>query len=132
MLKNLKIVFFGCTLAFLLNACGGACGSSKTALLDKQHAMVEKIRTTKPTDWEATDKQMAQFIQECYPQHKAEFDVSDQKKFWVAAVRYYVNRHDGEIKFIAKLVTTDWGREFAKMLMNELKVSPEQALELLK
>jgi len=131
MLKNLKIVFFGCTLALLMNACGGACGSSKTALLEKQHTMVEKIRATKPSSWEATDKQMSQFIQECYPQHKAEFTAADHKDFWLAVTRYYVNRHGGTAQFLLKIVTADWGKELLTNLA-ALKISPEQAIEMLK
>ncbi|NNE28104.1 MAG: hypothetical protein HKN16_00605 [Saprospiraceae bacterium] len=83
---------------FLLGACQiSPCGINKTSFLAKHDHLVDKAKENRDRwedkDWEASDKKMKEFAENCYEQYEDDLTNKEASRFWTRTASYYVTRY---------------------------------------
>jgi hypothetical protein len=102
----------------VLSACqSDPCGQDKQKFVEKYTHFLENATNSKNPDWDSWDKQLRQYVKECYPQHREQLNFKQRKDFWIGVTRYFYARYGPELLLLAQKGQD----ELLSILIEELK-----------
>lgn len=82
------------SICVVVSGCNtNSCGSSKADFIQNYTQFIENISAHRPQQWDDSDRQLQQFVKECYPTYKNDLTLEERKDVWIGVVRYLYNKY---------------------------------------
>ncbi len=97
----MKIIHFFSVIfisVFILSSCQVIqCGADKKAFLSKYDQFISRVdrldMDVSDTGWEKYDRQLKQYIEECYDHFEDDLTTKEKRRFWMNTLKYYATRY---------------------------------------
>lgn len=130
-----RIAFSLLAFTILFTSCNLIYCPSKETFLTSYTDFVESVeakRKKEDKDWRSSDIQFKEYADNCYQKYKDEMDLKEKKTFWAQTLKYYFNRHDGDLNAAYDDAKENLSDDFNKDLEELAKRADEDVVQLMK